>query len=279
MRTLSLTLAVLLQLLAAPLLPGAPPRITFERLLPAAHDLGRAEQVSIVQAIGDDARIEVFLEQFIAHVNRDGIREVRDARFTTGGADAFLAIKTFTCQSGVRESEGSIRDIDGKRVMRKQLHVEATCTARIDVMTKVMKYASTFYAKGEGKSPRVDQVTDDERRLALENAARYAAIDAADRITPRRVRESIELDQTGPAFEDGYAMIELDRFAEARAIWEKELQRHPRSAALRFNIAAVSEALNDRRAAELHYNAARQLAPAEPRYANELRLFARRGTP
>ena len=54
------------------------------------------------------------------------------------------------------------------------------------------------------------------------------------------------------------------------------MQTQARSAALRFNLAAVNEALGDRRAAELHYNAARQLAPAEPRYASELKLFMRR---
>ena len=161
--------------------------------------------------------------------------------------------------------------------MKQRLYlIDAVCGARIGVLSRFLKPVSTFFAKGEGTSPRLESVTDEERENALRDAARYAAIDAAERITPRRVRESIMLDETAPAFAEGMAMIEAGRLADARAIWQRAMQTQARSAALRFNLAAVNEALGDRRAAELHYNAARQLAPAEPRYASELKLFMRR---
>ncbi len=102
-------------------------------------------------------------------------------------------------------------------------------------------------------------ITEEEREDALTGAARHAAIDAAERITPRHVRESIALDESAPAFAEGMAMIEANRFAEARTIWQRAMQTQPRSAALRFNLAAICEALGDRRAAETNYNAARQL--------------------
>ena len=130
-----------------------------------------------------------------------------------------------------------------------------------------------------GTSPRVEELTGEESARAIEHAVRNAASEAADRITPRRVRESIELDARGPAFEEGLAMIEAGRFAEARAIWERALRTDARSAPLRYNLGAVCEAMGDRRAAELHYGAARQLSPGEPRYTNELKMFVRRGRP
>ena len=252
------------------------PRIVFERVLPPAHDLGDARDVAIVEAATNDPRVEMFVDQLSHHVNRSGTLTLRDMRSGTGPAGAHLNIETFRCESAVRETEGAVRDADGNRVKQRLYLIDAVCGARIGVLSRFLKPVSTFFAKGEGTSPRLESVTDEERENALRDAARYAAIDAAERITPRRVRESIMLDETAPAFAEGMAMIAAGRLADARAIWQRAMQTQARSAALRFNLAAVNEALGDRRAAELHYNAARQLAPAEPRYASELKLFMRR---
>lgn len=270
------SIAVLLHLLTAPLLLAASPRIAFERVLPATHDIGRDRDVAIVHAIGDTAKIETFIEHFIERANGAGFFRVRDARAATGPADVFLAIKTFTCDTAAREGEGSVRDYEGNRVKRTLAWAEAICTARIDVMSHDMKRVSTFYGKGEGISSRVERMTADEREIALRQAARYAAVDAVDRITPRRVKEMIPLDETAPAFEEGMALIDSGRVAEARGRWEVALRQQPRSAALHFNLAAVCEALGDRKAAQSHYTAARRLAPKEERYASEMRLFERR---
>jgi tetratricopeptide (TPR) repeat protein len=274
MRTL---VTALLHIVAVPLLLAAPPRIVFERTLRAAHDLGGVEEIAIVQARGDTEQVEAFVDELLRDLNRGGFR-ARDVRFATGPAEAHLDVKTLVCTTATREGEGSARDVDGNRVKKRYASVEATCSVRIDILNRFMKHQSTFYASGSGVSPRVDVVTAEERERALEHAARHAASEAADRITPRKVRESIVLDETAPAFEEGYAMIEASRLAEAKAIWEGALRRGgARSAALRFNLGAITEALGDRRAAELHYNAAKQLAPGETRYAAELRQFARRG--
>lgn len=277
MRTSS---AVLVTLLIA-LVPAASahavaPRILFERVLPPAHDLGDADDVAIVEAATTDAQIETFVDQLIHYVNRSGTLTLRDMRTGNGPADAHLNIQTFRCETAVRETEAGVRDADGNRVKQRVYQINAVCGARIGVLSRFLKPVSTYFARGEGTSRRLESVTDEERENALADAARYAAIDAAERITPRRIRESIALDDTAPAFAEGMAMIEAGRLAEARAIWQRAMQTQARSAALRFNLAAVNEALGDRRAAEVHYNAARQLAPAEPRYASELRLFARR---
>jgi Flp pilus assembly protein TadD len=268
--------ALLLALVAAPLLFAAPPRLAFDRILPAAHDLGRARDLALVHAVGNSEATDAFVENFVDQVNHSGFLHARDARDSTGAADAYLALQTFACETFNREGEGSTRDSAGNRVKRKQTWVDAVCTARVDVMSADMHRLSSFYGRGEGTSSRVEELSDDERQTAVRQAARYAAIDAAERITPRRVPEHVSLDESAPAFDDGMLHIESGRLSDARAAWESALRRHPRNAALHFNLAADCEALGDRKAARAHYTAANELAPKEERYASEMRLFARR---
>ena len=267
--------AVLLHVAMASIAFAISPRITFERILPAPHHID-GEDIAIVQAIGDAESIETFVEVFVEQVNKSQVLRLRDARRATGPADAYLDVKTFTCNVATREGEGTTRDADNKRVQRRYEWAEAVCTTTVDVRSNTMARVSTFHVRGEGTSPHVEKVGDDERTFALEQAARYAAIGAAERISPRRVRESVVLDETAPAFEEGMAMIDSGRFAEARAIWAGAMRKTPSSAALRYNLGAVCEALGDRHAAEQHYSAARQLAPNEARYALELKAFLKR---
>ncbi|HUP60492.1 MAG TPA: hypothetical protein VNA69_08765 [Thermoanaerobaculia bacterium] len=265
-------IAVLMLYLATATAAFAAPRIAFERLLPAAHDLGSAEEIAVVFAIGDHVKVEAFVDRFVHQLNRSGVLRATDARRERERrADAYLSVKSFTCKTREGEGEGGAYDVDGKRVRRRHVWADATCMARIDVLTG--KARSSFFVKGEGTSPRVAEVTDEERNIAFEQAARYAAVTASERITPRRVRESIPLDDTAPAFEEAYALIDIDRFADARALWERVLAQQPRSAALHYNLGAICEALGDTRSAELHYVAARRLAPTAERYTSELRLF------
>jgi tetratricopeptide (TPR) repeat protein len=268
-------LPILLSCAIGPLLFGATPRVTFERTLPATHDV-HAEDLALVQAIGDHASVETFVEVFVEQVNESKVLRMRDMRRGTGPAEAYLEVRGFTCALVERAGEGSMRDADNKRVRRHHVWADAVCRARVDVLSRAMQRVSTFQVKGEGTSPRVEKLTDDERQIALEQAARYAAISAAERITPRRVREQVVLDEKAPAFEEGQAMIDSARLGEARAIWTKALRTNARSAPLHYNLAAVCEALGDRAAAETHYRTARDLAPGEPRYSLELRLFEKR---
>jgi hypothetical protein len=277
MRTSSAVLVALLAgLLPATQTSAVSSRIIFERMVPPAHDLGTARDVAIVEAATSDPQIETFVDQFVHHVNRSGMLTLRDMRSGSGPADAHLNVENFRCDTMVRETDGEVRDVDGNRVKQRVFEIDAGCGAHIAVLSRFLEPRSKYFVKGEANSGRLAEVTDEEREKVLRNAARYAAIVAADRITPRRVRESIELVPTAPAFAEGMDRIERGRDADARAIWERAMQTHPASAALRFNLGAVCEALGDRRAAEAHYKAARQLAPKDPRYASELELFALR---
>jgi len=150
------------------------------------------------------------------------------------------------------------------------------CSARIDVLNAEGKKLFSYTARGEGTSPRSSALSDEERDVAYEQAARYAAVSAAEAITPRTVRESIELDENAPAFEDGFAMVTSERLEDARAIWQAAATRHRDSAPLYFNLAAVSEAIGDLPAARDYYEKAARLSPKERHYATELNLFRRR---
>jgi tetratricopeptide (TPR) repeat protein len=95
-------------------------------------------------------------------------------------------------------------------------------------------------------------------------------------ITPRQLRESIELDHAAPSFDEGWAMIRSDRLQEARAIWEAALSQHRDSAPLHFNLGALCEASGDLAAAQRYLQAAVKIAPTERRYREELELLRRR---
>ena len=264
------------------------PRITFVRLIPPAHDLG-AEQIAVIFAIGDHASVNDFVQQFVDHVNRSGLLRIENAvdanrhlpDFDTirraHRADVYLAVNPFTCEGTEGRAEGGEHDVDGGRIKRTHSWMDATCIANIDVLrgsdgTKTM----SFTVRGQGTSPRSPALTDDDRAVAFAQAAHYAAVNAADSITPRPVRESIELDSAAPAFDEGYSMITSDRLADARAMWEAALRQHANSASLLFNLAALSEATGDVASAGRYFERAQKLKPDEPRYRSELSLFHKR---
>lgn len=271
-RRIVIALAIALQSLTA---FGAS-RITFTRTIPATHDLSPARRIAVVSALGDTDRITIFLNDFLDRTNRSGIVSAEMARDPSHSADAYLSVHEFTCDATERNAVGSERDTSGDRVKRTQQWLDATCRARIDVMSGAKKKLFSFLVKGEGTSPRVAQLTDEERNVAFDQAAHYAAINAAEAITPRVVRESIELDDAAPAFEEAYAMVAASRHADARAIWESTLRRHQDSAALQFDLGAVCEALGDMTSAKKYYEEARRLSPGDSRYRSELTSFLKR---
>jgi hypothetical protein len=270
--------------------------VTFVRRVPAPRDLGRAERIAILYTLGDNDKISSFVDTLLTQMNRDGVLRVEDA--TQRGqhlfaehpdagtmkhirrehpADAYIGIRRFTCELRPGGGEGSMRNASGDRVKVRQVWVDAICHARIDVIDGESA-ARIFYfdVTGEGTSPRMTQLTDEERDIALMQAARYTAVNAAESITPRYVRESVDLDASAPRVEEASALIEANRLAETRTLWENELRHSPSSPALHFNVAVISEALGDVSAARDHYREAERLAPSEPRYRLEFERFRKR---
>jgi tetratricopeptide (TPR) repeat protein len=279
--------AVLLN--AASLFAGAP-RVAFLRTIPATYDLA-AEQLAVIYAIGDTERVNDFVAELTGAIERSGAYRVENASENNHHiitdeaallalrrehpADAYLGVTAFTCRATERSAEGSERDAAGERVKRLHHWVDVTCDGRVHVMDAAGKRLFSYTVRGEGTSPRSVALTSDERAIAYAQAAHYAGVAAAQSITPRRVRESIELDDSAPAFDEGWALINGDRLDEARAAWEAALQRNRDSAALRFNLAAVCEAAGDVKAATGYYESAVKLS-ADKRYAREFDLFRKR---
>ena len=267
-------------------------RVTFTRVIPPPHDLGMAQRAAVIYAIGDSEKITTFVERFIDYAGRATLRidnavennrhlsALNDASLRTirqeHPADVYIGVNAFSCSGTQRSAEGSERDAFGERVRRLHMWVDAACDARLDVYATNGRKLFAFRVHGEGTSPRAVELSDEERDVAYEQAARYAALDAADAITPRIVRESIELDDTAPAFDEGVSLIYANRLTEARKLWQATLRRQRQSAALNFNLSAVCEALGDMKSAEEYLRAAVRLSPTEARYRYGLDSFLQR---
>ena len=282
-------------LVAAAVLLGAASafaaRVSFVRVVPATYDLAPAERLAFIYAIGDSEHISDFVIDFIDAADRAGAYRVDNAVENNHHlvadegalhllrrehpADAYLGITAFSCQPTDRSAEGSARDTAGERVKRVNRWVDVVCEGRLHVMDANGRKLFSYTVRGEGTSPRAAVLTHDEREVAYAQAAHYAAVTALEAITPRKVRESIELDETAPAFDEAYAMITSERLADARAIWEAALHHHRDSAALRFNLGAVCEAAGDAKAARDYYQSAVRLS-SDRRYAREFNSFMRR---
>ncbi len=283
-----------LLLLAA--VPAEAARLTFERTVAARHDLVGAQDLLITYAIADTEKISAFLDVFIDQANRgDTLRVVDATRIEhstershrwrkapkyveqRSPADAFIRVQAFSCHTMDRSGERNGYDIDGNRIRITQRWVDAVCEAHIDAIAKRNgKKVAEITVRGEGTSPRVDEVTDGERDTALDQAARYAAVAAAEEIKPRRVRETIPLIDDAPRFQEGMVMIDADRLDEARRIWERAIPGNLKSAALHFNLAAVCEALGDLKVADQNYAAAEALAPKNATFRYEHQMFRKR---
>jgi len=262
-------------------------RLTYLRTAPPPIDLAQRERITVIYAIGDNEMIDTFLDHFVEYAGRHGALLVENA---VGGnqypttfdertlkklrrehpADAYAGVSQFTCSGTQRSAEGSERDATGERVRRLHVWIDAVCQARIEIRTPDGRPFVSFTTRGEGTSPRVSSLTDEDRDIAFEQAARYTALNAAEMITPRVVRETIELDESAPRFDDGLEMIRSDRLKDARAIWESALATHRDSAPLLYDLGAVCEAIGDLPAARRYLQSAVRLAPSNRRYRDEL---------
>src|SRR5437763_8984225 len=199
---------------------AAAPRVAFVRTIAPLHKLG-GDEVVIIYALGDTPKLDTFIDTFLDRTNRsEELRIAAQLNYIKrlGGespdaltirrlrrehpADVYLGVNHFTCTTTHRGAEGSEHTAGGERIRRHHVWADATCKARMDVIDPISaRRMFSFEVRGEGTSPRVTEVTDEERNIAVEQAAHLAAVQAAEMVTPRRVRESIELDARAPEIE------------------------------------------------------------------------------
>src|ERR1043165_1152944 len=223
------SLAVLLLVATA---ASAAPRISFVRRVPAAHDLAPAERVAVIYAIGDSDKVLTFVDRFVDVVTRAGKLRITNAvennhHFATidvaalrhdHPADAYLGVNVFTCSGIERSAEGSEHDVDGGRIKRTHHWIDATCTARVDVLGRDGRKLFSYHVRGEGTSPRATTLSDDEKDVAYDQAARYAANVAAEGITPRAGRGPSARGALRPPPRSPSA---ADRFGTRPATWKR----------------------------------------------------------
>ena len=283
----TLLTALLLQAAAA----FAGPRLTFTRTVTSAYSIAPGQRVAVIYAIGDHQAIATFVDDFVDDVDRAGTLRIENAVENNQHpvhekdfrrlrrvlpADKYVGVSAFTCTGTQRSATGSEHDAYGERVQRMHVWIDATCEAKLDVRDEHGQRLMAFSVRGEGTSPRASSLTPEEREVAFEQAARYAAFNAADMITPRVVRETIELDEAAPAFDEGMSMIDANRLQDARALWEVALRRNRASAPLNFNLGAICEAIGDSTSAKKYFQSAVRLAPNESRYRVEMRRAGER---
>jgi hypothetical protein len=267
---------------------AAGPRLSFTHVVSSPYSLSQGQRIAVIYAIGDHQAVTTFVEDFVDDVDRAGTLRIENAvgeHFDGRDfrrlrrlhpAERYIGVSAFTCSGRQHSATGSEHDAFGERIQRMHIWIDAVCDAKLDVRDEHGQHLMALSVRGEGTSPRASSLTPEEREVAFEQAARYAAFNAADMITPRVVRETIELDNTAPAFDEGMSMIDANRLQDARATWEVALRRNRASAPLNFNLGAICEAIGDSASAKKYFQSAVRLAPNESRYRVEMRRAGER---
>lgn len=272
-------------------------RIVYTRHMPPAHNLG-GDDIIVVHAAGETLPADEFLDTFVDRTTRAGLmrmdtvaRRQLFARHKPNASamrrlrrlyprEVYLALDRVECSTSEKSGEGSTYNTDGVRVKRRHRWVDALCHVTVAVLDPdTGRPRVSLDVSGEGTSPRVVQLTDEERAIAVGQAVHMAGVNAADLVTPRRIRESIELSENVPEFHRVIAMINANRLEDARRLLQASLSTRGARPEIHLDIAAISEALGDDVTARRHYLRAAELDPKERRYALELYRFDRRHRP
>src|SRR4029077_20854916 len=153
-------------------------RITFTRTIAPPHDLGTAQRMAIIYAIGDSEKITAFVERFADYASRETLRidnavennqhlssmhsaELKVLRHDHP-ADLYLGVNAFTCSGTQRSAEGSERTVDGERVLRLHMWIDAVCQARLDIYGAEGRRLFSFRVPGAGNSPRASPLRGEE---------------------------------------------------------------------------------------------------------------------
>lgn len=268
-------------------------RLTFTRTIPSPHDLGNAHHFVFIYALGDSDKMRLFVDTVASQISRLDDMDVEDVTdrgqhlFGTPDervlhelhkrhpADAYLGVKRFTCHSDTHTSASERKDAQH----HDRRWIEATCEARLDVLDGAsLQRLFAIDLHGKGASVPAETLALDDEDHALDEAARHAALDAVENIAPRRVKESIELDESAPGFDEAIVRIYAGQYDQARTVFQNAQAHGGPSAALHFDIAAVCEAAGDLACARMHYEQAQALAPADKRFRRELKMFLRRAS-
>jgi tetratricopeptide (TPR) repeat protein len=281
-----LALAVLL--LAA---GGCSRAVSVTRVVPAPYNLGPAKRLVLVEVKGAFPSPADAVSIFMAEVARGGVFEAQDATGTWARlsdlgagaaarkaqqfradwpADVYVGLDV--AESGVDDRlEKTTEKRDGQDVEVVSHYAVSTCRLNVRLLdAKDGRLLADYEVSRRRSSYKSPQPEGSQRDDAKKRALEAAVVAGVAGFTPARVSEWILLDDEAPLAKEGIALYDKKDLAGARLLWEKGLATYPKDARLRYNLGAVSEALNDPRAAREYYADALALAPGEARYRKAL---------
>jgi tetratricopeptide (TPR) repeat protein len=263
------------------------PRLIFTRLRPAEINLGPVRTIALIEISGArDANAAA--AALIRSVDQNGTLRLVDARrsrlraadvrrdrdrtraLRSAGVEALLSIEIAGCDPQPRTRSASFRE------GATEYWYESSCDAHARLLDPGGADIVSFEISGTGTSEHASSMLAASSAAALDQAVERIATHLAGKISPRQITESIRLDKDAPAFQAGYEAIRSNRYEEARTLWRRELERNGKSAALHYNLAAVSESLGDAAAARHHLEQAIALDPGNDRYGKSLDALEQR---
>lgn len=265
--------------------------VTVSRVVPAPYNLGPAKRIALVEAGGEFLARSDAADLFVKEVRARGAFSIQDATRARvpledlGGGAAARRAKEFRAEwpadvyAGLwvaeldahehRDTETEKRD--GKEVEVVRYYAVAECRLRVRLLdAKDGRLLADYEAARHRRSYKSAHSEARQRHDAMAHALEAAVQDAVSAFTPRRVEEWVFLEDEAPLAKEGLARIDANDLPGARRLWEGAVAAHPKDARLRYNLGAVSEALNDPHAARDWYEDAIALAPGEGRYRRAL---------
>lgn len=265
--------------------------VSVTRVVPAAYNLGPAKRLVLVEVSGEFLSRSEAAEAFLADVARGGVFDARDATRARVGlsdlgagaaartakdfrsawpADVYVGLDVAALEASDRR-ETATEKRDGQDVEIVRHFAVAECRLRIRILdAKDGRTLADYEVTRRRRSYKSAHSEAGQRVDAMRHALEAAVGEAVAAFTPARVDEWVLLDDEAPLAKEGLALLDRKDAAGARLLWEKGLATYPKDARLRYNLGAVSEALNDPHAAREYYEDALALAPGEARYRKAL---------
>ncbi len=270
---------------------GCSRAVSVTHLVPATYNLGPAKRVVLVEVSGEFLSRSDAAAVFLADVARSGVFAARDATNAStplsalGAGAAARRAKEFRAAwpadvyAGLDVAELEAHDRrekatekrDGQEVEVVRHFAVADCRLRVHLLdAKDGRTLADYEVTRHGRSYKSEHSEAGQRVDAKKHALEAAVAEAVAAFTPKRVDDWLVLEDEAPLAKEGLALLDRKDVAGARLLWEKGLATYPKDARLRYNLGAVSEALNDPHAAREYYEDALALAPGEARYRRAL---------
>ena len=272
------------------------PKVSYVRLVPAPQNLGPVTKLILVDTRGDEKDLRQFLKTWRAWIESQKHFTLIDARRDSPGlvalaqqparrkefmtkvqGDALAGVILEPCDV-TQQSEVVEEKKNGAKTSVIKYYYKARCRASFEAVdANDAHIIAGFTVDGEDESAKTSKsLTDWDRDAAAGGALREISLAILRKITPRPERETIVLEKSAPGFNEAMALIKAEKLADARAVWERQLPANESSAALHYDLAAVSEAMGDFAAARTHYDRALALNPGQADYRKTAAMLERK---